>query len=215
MDRQLRVVEDVPLAQCVPVRPSGDGAAVPGTHPEAGQETRTPMDLDHGSAGDPSRGTGDRTDGAQSLEDRKQDLQHAEEPGVRSGTQLRSRSPVPCEYAGDPDDAGVSGGSDPAVVLPALPSCPPSVGQLCLPVGKDARCDLAADPPQLGAVVRSPRWCGTRPRFRTTDPILVPVRHSATRPAPPDRGHPSEIRRHANRACLGPHQTPRPNAAKT
>ena len=47
------------------------------------------------------------------------------------------------------------------------------------------------------------------------DPILVLVRRSATRPAPPDRGHPSEIRRHANRACLGPHQTPRPNAAKT
>ena len=35
-------------AQCVPVRPSGDGAAVPGTHPEAGPETRMPMDLDHG-----------------------------------------------------------------------------------------------------------------------------------------------------------------------
>ena len=47
------------------------------------------------------------------------------------------------------------------------------------------------------------------------DPILVLVRRSATRPAPPDRGHPSEIRRHANRACLGPHQTPQPNAAKT
>ena len=76
-------------AQCVPVRPSGDGVAVPGTHPEAGPETRTPMDLDHGSAGDPSRGTGDRTDGAQLLEDRKRDLQHAEELGVRFGTQLR------------------------------------------------------------------------------------------------------------------------------
>ena len=56
----------------------------------------------------------------------------------------------------------------PLVVLPALPSRPPSAGQLCLPVGKDARCDLAADPPQLGTVVRSPRRCGTRPRFRTT-----------------------------------------------
>ena len=116
-------------AQCVPVRPSGDGVAVPGTHPETGPETRTPMDLDHRSAGDPSRGTGDRTDGAQSLEDRKRDLQHAEEPGVRSGTPLRSRSPVPCEYAGDPDAAGVSGGPDPAVVLPALPSRLPSAGR--------------------------------------------------------------------------------------
>ena len=201
-------------AQCVPVRPSGDGAAVPGTHPESGPETRSPMDLDHRFAGDSSRGTGDRTDGAQSLEDRKRDLQHAEEPGVRSGTPLRSRSLVPCEYAGDPDDAGVSGGSDPAVVLPALPSRPTSAGQLCLPVGKDARCNLAAGPPQLGTVVRSPR--GVRnPTAVPDDPILVPVRRSATRPAPPDRGHPSEIRRHANRACLGPHQTPRPNAAKT
>ena len=69
VDRRLRVVEDVP-AQCVPARPAGDGATVPGTHPQAGPETRTPMDPDHGSAGDPSRGTGDHTDGAQSLEEK-------------------------------------------------------------------------------------------------------------------------------------------------
>ena len=137
MDRRLRVVADVPLSASrsdrrVMVLQYRE------THPEAGPETRTPMDLDHGSAGDPSRGTGDRTDGAQSLEDRKRDLQHAEEPGVRSGTPLRSRSPVPCEYAGDSDDAGVSGGSDPAVV-------------------------------------RSPRWCGTRPRFQTTRSWFPPA----------------------------------------
>ena len=42
------------------------------------------------------------------------------------------------------------------------------IQQLCIPAGKDARCDLAPDPPQLGTVVRSPRWCRTRPRFRTT-----------------------------------------------
>ncbi len=75
---------------------------------------------------------------------------------------------VPCEYAGDPDDADVSDGPNPAVVLPALPSRPTSAEQLRIPVGKDARCDLAPDPPQLGTVVRSPRWCRTRPQFRTT-----------------------------------------------
>ena len=48
MNRRLRVVEDIPLSASQSDQ-SGDGAAVPGTHPAAGQETRTPMDLDHGS----------------------------------------------------------------------------------------------------------------------------------------------------------------------
>ena len=45
VDRRLRVVEDVPLSSSRSDR-RVTVLQVPGTHPDAGQETRTPMDLD-------------------------------------------------------------------------------------------------------------------------------------------------------------------------
>ncbi|CRI64913.1 hypothetical protein THIOKS12170001 [Thiocapsa sp. KS1] len=56
----------------------------------------------------------------ETLEDRKRDLQHPQEPRRSLRAQLRSRQTVSQHRTQAPDDAGVSDRSDPTALLPAV-----------------------------------------------------------------------------------------------